>query len=108
MYKIGGGILSNNQRGGFGKTIFIITGVTVAVIFGFVMLLMIPITMIPTAEAAFVEQYKEITSYTGIDWADMLVYDTVRYENDFSKVEPEETAYKFLKIKLQRYKLEDV
>lgn len=64
--------------------------------------------MLPTAEPDFIEEYKRFGDMTGIDWMDMVVYDTVRYMNDFTKVNPEETAYEFLVVDLKHYRLEDV
>lgn len=58
--------------------------------------------ILPSAEAATAEEYKEISGLTGIDWADMIVYDTVRYDNDFSLAVPSDTAFEFLIVNYKR------
>ncbi|KAB3535639.1 M23 family metallopeptidase [Alkaliphilus pronyensis] len=49
----------------------------------------------PTADVAFAEEYKLVGHAAKVNWAEMLIYDTVRYENDFSEADPKETVYEF-------------
>lgn len=58
--------------------------------------------VVPSAEIEIVEQYREISSVTGIEWADMIIYDTVRYENDFSLADPSDTAFEFISVDYEK------
>ena len=63
---------------------------------------------LPSLEKELAQKYKDIGQLTGISWSDMIVYDTVRYENDFSEVDPSETAFEFLIVQYSEYKLTEV
>ncbi len=56
----------------------------------------------PTAEVGIIEEYKLVGEATKVNWAEMLIYDTVRYENDFTEADPKETVYNFLIIEFER------
>ena len=58
--------------------------------------------LLPAAEVAFAEDYKLVGQKATVNWADMLVYDTVRYENDLEKANPRETVFDFLIIEFER------
>ncbi len=62
---------------------------------------------LPAVEEDMVQRYKEVWELTGISWEEMIVFDTVRYENDFSKANPEETGWEFLIAKYIRHESPD-
>lgn len=58
--------------------------------------------LLPTAEVAFAEEYKLVGQAAKVNWAEMLIYDTVRFENEFEEADPKETVYDFLIIEYER------
>lgn len=58
--------------------------------------------LLPAAEVVFAEDYKLVGQKATINWADMLIYDTVRYDNDLDKADPRETIFDFLVIEFER------
>jgi murein DD-endopeptidase MepM/ murein hydrolase activator NlpD len=52
----------------------------------------------PAVEEEKALEYKATVEGTPINWANMIVYDTVKYDNDFSKAQPNETAWEFLQV----------
>lgn len=62
------------------------------------------IAFVPTTEVENANEYKDISKLINSSWADMIVFDTVRYENDFSLANPEDTAWEFILIE---YKLQE-
>jgi|GEM_PF-2396148 len=59
-------------------------------------------TLLPAAEIMFVEEYKQVGQKAMINWAEMLIYDTIRYDNNFEDVNPKETVFDFLVIEYER------
>lgn len=57
--------------------------------------------ILPAPEEDMVLEYKKIAEMANLDWADMIIFDTVRYENDFDKADPKETGWEFLFIKYE-------
>lgn len=53
--------------------------------------------------AQVVERYKAVSSEVGVDWEQMVIYDMIRYDGDFDKAKPEETAFDFLYISEKKY-----
>lgn len=56
----------------------------------------------PSAEIEIVEEYKQINNVTGIEWVDMVVFDTVRYDNDFTLANPSDTAFSFFTVEYEK------
>lgn len=54
--------------------------------------------VLPAIEENKVEEYKTSVEDTNINWADMIVFDTVRYENDFENTYPDSIAFDFLAV----------
>lgn len=81
-----------------------------AIILGLILLIVqIPVIMFslifPSADYEMVNtQYKVVARQAGLDWSELITYDTVRYDNDFSSALPLETAYEFLSIDVKTYK----
>lgn len=55
-------------------------------------------SFLPSADDQMKEKYQAVTKNTGLDWIELVVYDTVRNQNDFSKVNIDETPFDFLKL----------
>ena len=53
---------------------------------------------LPSLEITMVEEYRHIASVANIEWSDMIIYDTVRYENDFELANVSDTAFEFLVV----------
>ncbi len=58
--------------------------------------------IMPAAEIIFAEEYKRVGQKAFVNWVDMLIYDTVRYDNDLDKAEPTETVFDFLIIEYEK------
>ncbi len=84
--------------------------ISIMLVLGFIFVLFGGIHMVsgilPTAYVETVQEYKELGSLTGIEWADMIIYDTVRYENDFDLADPSETAFEFFIVDYERFEKE--
>lgn len=68
--------------------IFLIFGMILAILGGFM----------PASSIETVEEYKLAAELAGCTWQELLVYDTVRFENDFENADPYLSAVDFLKM----------
>lgn len=59
------------------------------------------IMLLPSAEIDQANQYKTVAEATNLNWADMIIFDTVRYENDFSNADPNATVWEFILVNFQ-------
>lgn len=57
----------------------------------------------PSAAVSMVEEYKKAAELAGCTWQELVVYDTVRFENDFEDAEPYLSAMDFLKLHYEKY-----
>lgn len=60
--------------------------------------------ILPAPEEDTVLEYKEMAELANLDWADMIIFDTVRYENDFDMANPKETAWEFVIVNWEQWK----
>lgn len=71
-------------------------------------LMMIPAAIInlflPAANPDFADDYISVADRAGISWAELLAYDTVRYNNELSEAEPFKSAFDFIKIDVTKYR----
>lgn len=74
----------------------------------FIMMFPMAITTIflPSSSPEQVDEYKMVAEDSGLDWSELVVYDTVRYNNDFSKAVPYQTPFEFLRVTLREYHYE--
>lgn len=72
----------------------------------------VPVTIIsailPLPEPEFVKEYKSISEQSNIDWINLMVIDSLKYDNDFSDVSKQDiinTALDFYSINYKVYKI---
>lgn len=58
--------------------------------------------VLPAAELGMAEEYKQVGQASKISWSDMIIYDTVRFENELETADPKETVYEFLIIEYEQ------
>lgn len=59
--------------------------------------------MADDTETISVDEYKEVTEPIEAAWSEVLIYDMVTNENDFTEVKPEYSAIRFLDITIKEY-----
>lgn len=71
----------------------------------FILLLPLFLTnlFLPSTNDEQLSEYKLIGEKSGMDWTDLIVYDTIRYSNDFSQAIPYQTPFEFLRVNLKQY-----
>jgi murein DD-endopeptidase MepM/ murein hydrolase activator NlpD len=84
--------------------------ILVAVLSFILLILMIPTILfslfLPATEETNAQEYVAFSKAQGIDWMEVLAFDTVRYDNDFTKADPNDTAFEFITVTFET--LEDV
>ncbi len=87
------------------KLLYVIVGLLFLII-------MIPVAAIsaflPSSEESKAAEYKSVAEKGKLGWVEMMAFDTVRYENDFSSVDPNNTAFDFFYAKVDKYRNECV
>ena len=72
------------------------------------LILMIPTILfslfVPATEETKAQDYIAISNSAGLDWMNLLVFDTVRYENDFTKADPNDTVFEFISVSYEKLK----
>lgn len=70
-------------------------------------IVMIPVAvlniLIPGADEEQVQSYIVVAQKAGLNPGDLIIFDMVRYENNFEKANPEETALKFMLVTYSKY-----
>lgn len=77
--------------------------VIVPILLGIILLLVFfPVfvlnSFLPSAKEEMYAEYQRSASSAGLDWIELVVYDTVRLDNDFSKAISKRTPFDFIKL----------
>lgn len=80
------------------KVVLIIGLPILAVIIVFCSMIVMFGSFMPSAAVSMVEDYKKAAELAGCTWQELVVYDTVRYENELDDVNPYLSAVDFLKM----------
>lgn len=64
--------------------------------------------LIPNTDEEQFETYKNLSHAANLDWAEVIIYDMVRYENDLSLADPEESVFDFIQVNYKKYKITEV
>ncbi|MGN0711688.1 MAG: M23 family metallopeptidase [Anaerovoracaceae bacterium] len=74
----------------------------------FLLLVIIMLCMLasfmPSAAVSVVDDYKTAAELAGCTWQELLVYDTVRFENDFENADPYVSAVDFMKMYYENWR----
>lgn len=60
-------------------------------------------SFLPATPAELPKEYEEVGRLNEMDWTEFIVYDTVRYDNDFKKATPWQTPFSFLRVDYRLY-----
>lgn len=60
-------------------------------------------SVFPSAAESMVDDYKKAADLAGCTWQELIVYDTVRFENELEDVNPYLSAVDFLKLYYEKY-----
>ena len=86
------------------KKVVLITLVPLLLLLIFFINLLTVITSItPSAPLELVDDYKKAAELVGCTWQELIVYDTVRFENELEDVNPYLSAVDFLKLSYEKY-----
>lgn len=84
----------------------VLLGIAVPFLLTFVVLMMLFVSMasvMPSVAESVVGDYKVAAELAGCTWQELVVYDTVRFNNDLEEVDPFASAVDFLKLHYEKW-----